>query len=70
MADERCGLICIDAPRVEPISDSLIVEESAREAANRARALSDPTRLMLTTALRAAKTSGRPSRACAPATWS
>ena len=52
MTDERCDLICIDAPRAESIRGSLILEESAREAADRARALSDPTRLMLAAALR------------------
>ncbi len=52
MTDERCDLICIDAPRAESIRESLILEESAREAADRARALSDPTRLMLAAALR------------------
>jgi ArsR family transcriptional regulator, lead/cadmium/zinc/bismuth-responsive transcriptional repressor len=52
MSDERCDLICIDAPRAESIRESLIVEESAREAADRARALSDPTRLTLAAALR------------------
>ncbi len=52
MSDERCDLICIDAPRAESIRESLILEESAREAADRARALSDPTRLTLAAALR------------------
>jgi len=52
MSDERCDLICIDAPRAEAIRESLILEESAREAAERARALSDPTRLTLAAALR------------------
>ena len=47
MSDERCDLICIDAPRAESIRESLILEESAREASDRARALSDPTRLAL-----------------------
>jgi len=52
MADERCDLICIDAPRAEAIRETLLVEERAREAADRARALSDPTRLTLAAALR------------------
>lgn len=52
MSAERCELICIDAPRAESIRESLILEESAREAAERARALSDPTRLTLAAALR------------------
>ncbi len=52
MADERCDLVCIDAPRAESIRSKLLAEEAAQEAADRARALSDPTRLALTTALR------------------
>ena len=52
MTDERCDLICIDAPRAEAIRETLIAEESAAEAADRARALSDPTRLTLAAALR------------------
>ena len=52
MADERCDLICIDAPRAEAIRGALIPSESATEAADRARALSDPTRLTLAAALR------------------
>ena len=52
MADERCDLICIDAPRAEAIRRTLISEGSAAEAADRARALSDPTRLTLASALR------------------
>jgi DNA-binding transcriptional ArsR family regulator len=52
VADERCDLICIDAPRAESIRSKLLVEEAAQEAADRARALSDPTRLTLAAALR------------------
>ena len=52
MADERCDLICIDAPRSEAIREKLPAEEAAQEAADRARALSDPTRLTLAGALR------------------
>ena len=52
MADDRCDLICIDAPRAEAIREGLLAEENAREAADRARALSDPTRLTLAAALR------------------
>ena len=52
MADERCDLVCIDAPRAESIRENLLVEEAAQEAAGRARALSDPTRLTLAAALR------------------
>ena len=52
MTDERCDLICIDAPRAEEIREGLLGEEIARVAADRARALSDPTRLTLAVALR------------------
>jgi DNA-binding transcriptional ArsR family regulator len=52
MADERCDLICIDAPRAEFIRERLLGDTVAQDAAERARALSDPTRLMLAAALR------------------
>lgn len=52
MTDERCDLLCIDAPRAEEIREELLGEGAAQEAAERARALSDPTRLGLAAALR------------------
>ena len=52
MNDERCDLLCIDAPRAEGIRGALPDDEAAREAADRAQALSDPTRLMVSVALR------------------
>ncbi len=52
MANERCDLVCIDAPRAESIRKKLLAEEAAQEGADRARALSDPTRLTLAAALR------------------
>ncbi len=52
MTDERCDLICIDAPRAEAIRERLLEGEAAQEAADPARALSDPTRLTLAAALR------------------
>jgi ArsR family transcriptional regulator, lead/cadmium/zinc/bismuth-responsive transcriptional repressor len=52
MTDERCDLICIDAPRAEAIRERLLEVETAQDAAERARALSDPTRLTLAAALR------------------
>jgi DNA-binding transcriptional ArsR family regulator len=51
MKDERCDLLCIDAPRAEDIRRRLIGERDAVRSAERARALSDPTRLMLAAAL-------------------
>ncbi len=52
MADERCDLLCLDAPRAEGIRRKLLDEGAARDAAERAKALSDPTRLTLAAALR------------------
>ncbi len=52
MNEERCDLLCVDAPRAEEIREGLPGVEAARDAAERARALSDPTRLMLAAALR------------------
>ena len=52
MAEERCDLICIDAPRAEAIRERLLEDGAAQDAAERARALSDPTRLKLAAALR------------------
>ena len=52
MTNERCDLICLDAPKAESIREKLLLEEIAQEAADRARALSDPTRLTLAAALR------------------
>lgn len=51
MSDERCDLLCVDAPRAEDIRGRLPELEVARVAAERARALSDPTRLVLAAAL-------------------
>jgi DNA-binding transcriptional ArsR family regulator len=52
VTQERCDLICIDAPRAEAIRARLRDENEALEAAERAKALSDPTRLTLAEALR------------------
>lgn len=49
--DDRCELLCVDAPRAEAIRQTLLKSERAKRAAERARALSDPTRLTLATAL-------------------
>jgi DNA-binding transcriptional ArsR family regulator len=51
MTDDRCDLICIDAPRAEAIRERLLDDGVAQDAADRARALSDPTRLTLAAAL-------------------
>ena len=52
MSDDRCDLLCLDAPRAEVIRGKLLNEDLAQEAAERAKSLSDPTRLTLATALR------------------
>lgn len=52
MTDDRCDLLCLDAPRAEAIREKLLDEDTAREAAEKAKALSDQTRLMLAAALR------------------
>lgn len=49
--DDRCDLLCVDAPRAEAIREGLLGVEAARDAAERARMLSDPTRLVLAAAL-------------------
>jgi DNA-binding transcriptional ArsR family regulator len=51
MSNDRCDLLCLDAPRAEGIRRKLLDEETARGAAERARALADPTRLTLAAAL-------------------
>ena len=58
MTNDQCELLCIDAPRAEAIKGRLLGEESAQDAAERARALSDPTRLTLAGALREAESAG------------
>jgi len=52
MNDERCDLLCLDLPRAEAIRRGRLDAEGALEASERARALSDPIRLMLAAALR------------------
>jgi ArsR family transcriptional regulator, lead/cadmium/zinc/bismuth-responsive transcriptional repressor len=49
--DERCDLLCIDAPRAEEIRGRRLGVEAAGYAAERARMFSDPTRLLLAAAL-------------------
>ena len=50
MADDRCDLLCLDLPRAEAIRAKLD-PELAHAAAARAKALSDPTRLLIALAL-------------------
>ena len=51
MADERCDLLCLDLPRAEAIRAQLDAD-GAEAAAGRAKALGEPTRLLLALALR------------------
>ena len=51
MNDDRCDLLCLDAPRAEAIRGRLLGVKAAEEAAGRARMFSDPTRLVLAAAL-------------------
>lgn len=51
MSQDRCDLICIDAPRAEAIRARLLGGGEVLDAAERAKALSDPTRLTLAGAL-------------------
>ncbi len=51
MNNDRCDLLCLDAPRAEGIRKKLLDEGTAYSAAERAKALSDPTRLTLAAAL-------------------
>ncbi|MGB3684160.1 MAG: metalloregulator ArsR/SmtB family transcription factor [Rubrobacteraceae bacterium] len=52
MTDDRCDLLCLDAPRAETIREKLLEEDVARGASERAKALSDQTRLTLAAAFR------------------
>ena len=51
MSDDRCDLLCLDLPRAEAIRKRLDPDLVARAAA-RAKALADPTRLLIALALR------------------
>lgn len=52
MPDDRCALLCLDLPRAEGLRRSRVDAHRAREQAATAKALGDPTRLMLAAALR------------------
>ncbi len=51
VADDRCDLLCLDLERAEAIRRAQLDPTAARDAAERARALADPTRLTLAAAL-------------------
>src|SRR5436305_9177427 len=51
MTDDRCELLCLDLQVAERLRKQRLRPEEADVAAGKARALSDPTRLMLAAAL-------------------
>ena len=51
MTDDRCELLCLDLRVAERLRKQRLGPEDAGVAAGKARALSDPTRLMLAAAL-------------------
>jgi DNA-binding transcriptional ArsR family regulator len=54
MVVDRCDLLCLDLPLAEALRARRLDPEAAERASGRARALADPTRLMLAAALREA----------------
>ncbi len=52
MADERCELLCLDLEIAERLRARRLSVSGAALASGRARALADPTRLLLARALR------------------
>jgi DNA-binding transcriptional ArsR family regulator len=52
MSDDRCDLLCLDLPKAERLRAARLAIEDAERAAAGAKALADPTRLMLAHALR------------------
>lgn len=51
MPDDRCDLLCLDLPRAEELRRRRISAKSTEDAARRAKALADPTRLALAATL-------------------
>jgi DNA-binding transcriptional ArsR family regulator len=51
VTDDRCQLLCLDLQVAERLRKQRLGSEQADVAAGKARALSDPTRLMLAAAL-------------------
>jgi DNA-binding transcriptional ArsR family regulator len=48
---DTCDLLCLDLPRAEQLRHGRLTTTAAEEVAARAKALADPTRLMLAAAL-------------------
>ncbi len=51
MAQDQCDLLCLDLEVAERLRKNRLTVERSERAADRARALADPTRLMLAAAL-------------------
>jgi DNA-binding transcriptional ArsR family regulator len=51
VADDRCDLLRLDLPKAESLRARRLAEPEAARLAERAKALGDPTRLMLAAAL-------------------
>jgi DNA-binding transcriptional ArsR family regulator len=51
MSEDRCDLLCLDLRVAERLRKKRLAPEQADVAAGKARALSDPTRLMLAASL-------------------
>lgn len=54
MSEDSCDLLCLDLPKAEALRAERLTDDAARVAADRAKALADPTRLTLAAALAAA----------------
>ncbi|MBE2998693.1 winged helix-turn-helix transcriptional regulator [Nocardiopsis sp. HNM0947] len=51
MTTDSCDLLCLDLPQAEAVRARVPVDGPAQQAADRARALGDPTRLRIARAL-------------------
>jgi DNA-binding transcriptional ArsR family regulator len=49
--DDRCELLCLDLRKAEALRAARLPDDIARSLAERAKALADPTRLTIATAL-------------------
>src|SRR3954463_9909410 len=52
MSGDTCDLLCLDVPKAEALRHRRLALDAAETAAARAKALADPTRLMLGGGLR------------------
>ena len=51
MDGDRCDLLCLDLPKAEGLRAARLTDDVARGLAERAKALSDPTRVTIAAAL-------------------